>query len=97
MKSLDQFLGESNGGASGWNVSARRAVLKQRQKDMLNAFKERAKAKIDAAKEREAKRKEAEDKRKEAEQDRKERQAERQRIRAEVKRELEAERSDDSD
>ena len=97
MKSLDQFLGESNGGASGWNVSARRAVLKQRQKDMLNAFKERAKAKIDAAKEREAKRKEAEDKRKAAEQERKARVAERERMKKEIKKELEAEKNGDSD
>ena len=95
MRKIDQLIEDQK--AHGWNINARRAALKQRQKDNLNAFKERAKARQDAIQKSAAERKEREDKRKEAEQERKARVAERDRIRQEVKRELEAEKNKDSD
>jgi len=95
MRKIDELIEKQI--AQGWNINARRAALKQRQKDNLNAFKEKAKARQDAIQKSEAERKEREDKRKEAEQERKARVAERERIRQEVKRELEAEKNKDSD
>ena len=95
MRKVDQLIEDQK--AHGWNISARRAALKQRQKDNLNAFKERVKERQDAIKEREAERKEREDKRKEAEQERKARVAERERMKREIKSELEAEKNGDSD
>ena len=61
MRKIDQLIEDQK--AHGWNINARRAALKQRQKDNLNAFKEKVKARQDAIKEREAERKEREDKR----------------------------------
>ena len=95
MRKIDQLIEDQK--AHGWNINARRAALKQRQKDNLNAFKEKVKARQDAIKEREAERKEREDKRKEAEQERKARVAERERMKKEIKSELEAEKNGDGD
>ena len=41
MRKIDQLIEDQK--AHGWNINARRAALKQRQKDNLNAFKERVK------------------------------------------------------
>ena len=95
MRKIDQLIEDQK--AHGWNINARRAALKQRQKDNLNAFKEKVKARQDAIKEREAERKEREDKRKEAEEERKARVAERERMKKEIKSELEAEKNGDGD
>ena len=95
MRKVDQLIEDQK--AHGRNINARRAALKQRQKDNLNAFKEKVKARQDAIKERDAERKEREDKRKEAEQERKARVAERERMKREIKSELEAEKNGDSD
>ena len=95
MRKIDQLIEDQK--AHGWNINARRAALKQRQKDNLNAFKEKVKARQDAIKEREAERKEREDKREAAEQERKARVAERERMKKEIKSELEAEKNGDGD
>ena len=95
MRKIDQLIEDQK--AHGWNISARRAALKQRQKDNLAAFKERAKERQDAIKKAEDERKEREDKREAAEQERKARVAERERMKKEIKRELEAEKNGDGD
>ena len=95
MRKIDQLIEDQK--AHGWNINARRAALKQRQKDSLNAFKERVKERQDAIKKAEDARKEREDKRKEAEQERKARVAERDRIKQEVKRELQHQKNGDGD
>ena len=95
MRKVDQLIEDQK--AHGWNINARRAALKQRQKDSLNAFKERVKERQDAIKKAEDERKEREDKREAAEQERKARVAERERMKKEIKRELEAEKKGDSD
>ena len=41
MRKIDRLIEDQK--AHGWNINARRAALKQRQKDSLNAFKERVK------------------------------------------------------
>ena len=46
MRKIDQLIEDQK--AHGWNINARRAALKQRQKDNLNAFKEKVKARHDA-------------------------------------------------
>ena len=50
MRKVDQLIEDQK--AHGWNISARRAALRQRQKDTLAAFKERAKERQDAVKKR---------------------------------------------
>ena len=95
MRKIDQLIEDQK--AHGWNINARRAALKQRQKDSLNAFKERVKERQDAIKKAEDARKEREDKRKEAEQERKARVAERERMKKEIKSELEAEKNGHGD
>ena len=54
MRKVDQLIEDQK--AHGWNISARRAALRQRQKDTLAAFKERAKERQDAIKKRDAER-----------------------------------------
>ena len=95
MRKIDQLIEDQK--AHGWNINARRAALKQRQKDNLNAFKERVKERQDAIKKAEDERKEREDKREAAEQERKARVAERERMKKEIKSELEAEKNGDGD
>ena len=93
MKSFEEFTEEKK--ANGWNIAARRAALKHRQKELVAQFKERAKAAADAKKEREKAQEEREKKREAAVAERKARIADRQRMKDEIKRELENEKAGD--
>ncbi len=92
MRKIDELIEKQI--AQGWNISARRAALKQRQKDNLNAFKEKAKERQDAIKKTEEARqkRDAESQRRESE--RKQKTAERNRLKSEIKKEIESDRQD---
>ena len=92
MRKIDQLIEDQK--AHGWNISARRAALKQRQKDTLNAFKERAKERQVAVKKRDEERKKREDESKRREAEKKQKDAERKRLKTEIKKEIESERQD---
>ena len=92
MRKIDQLIEDQK--AHGWNINARRAALKQRQKDTLNAFKERVKERQDSIAKSEEARKKREDESKRRESEKKQKDAERKRLKSEIKREIESDRQD---
>ena len=92
MRKIDQLIEDQK--AHGWNISARRAALKQRQKDNLNAFMERVKERQDAIKKQDDQRAEQQKRAREREAEKKQKDAERKRLKSEIKREIESDRQD---
>ena len=77
-----------------WNIAARRAALKQRQKDAVADFKQKTKERQDAIKKSEEARRKREEESKRRESERKQKTAERTRLKNEIKKEIESDRQD---